>query len=166
MIQDDGHSEVIHSARNRLLVHVKRFQFVNECLGDLSPIERLLRPRRVLPIDGFGDRFRINEVVLVWPHERLFELSWNQLHIMALFSQGTAKEVSTRTCLHPDQASLQVGGKPDQLLVGELLTQQYLPCCAQRYNVKGGLAKIDTNRTNLHIDDLRPESQKSCEYAN
>ena|ERR1700674_2489134 len=81
----------------------------------------------ILPIDSFGDRFSINEVVLVRLHERLYELSWNQLHIMALFSQGTAKEVSTRTCLHPDQGSLQVGGKPDQLLLGELLPQQYFP---------------------------------------
>jgi hypothetical protein len=46
---------------------------------------------------------------------------------MALFSQGTAKEMSTRTGLNPDQGSLQVGGKRDQLLLGELVPQQYFP---------------------------------------
>jgi hypothetical protein len=81
----------------------------------------------VLPIDSFGDRFRIEEVVLVRLHKWLYELSWNQLHIMALFSPGTAKEVSTRTCFHPDQGSLQVGGKRDQLLLGELLRNSTFP---------------------------------------
>jgi hypothetical protein len=71
---------------------------------------------------------------------------------MALFSQGTAKEVSTRTCLHPDQRDLYVGCEGNELLLRELLPQQHLPSCAQGYNVKGGLAKIDTNRTNLHVD--------------
>ena len=72
----------------------------------------------VLPVDSFGDRFRIEEVVLVGLHERLYELGWNQLHVMALFSQGAAEKVSTRTCLHPDQGSLHVGGEGDELLPG------------------------------------------------
>ena len=38
----------------------------------------------VLPVHRFGDRLSIQEVVLVRLHERLYELSWNQLHIVAL----------------------------------------------------------------------------------
>jgi hypothetical protein len=102
---------------------------------------------------SFSDRFGIEKVVLVGLHKRLHELSWDQLHIMALLSQGAAEEVSTPTCLHPDQGSLQVGGEGDELLLGKLLPQQHLPSCAESYQVKRRLAKIDTNRTNLHVDD-------------
>jgi hypothetical protein len=67
--------------------------------------------------------------------------------------QSTTEEVSTRTCLHPDQAGLQGGGKYDELLLGELLPQQHLARCVQGYEVKGRFAEINANRTNLHIDD-------------
>jgi hypothetical protein len=93
------------------------------------------------------------EVVLVGLHKGLHELSWDELHVMALFSQNPPKEVSTRTCFHPDQAGLHVGGEADELLLSELFPQQHLACCAQGYEVKGSLAKIDTNRMYLHVDD-------------
>ena len=85
---------------------------------------------------------------------------------MALFSQGTAKEVSTRTCFHPDQGSLQVGGKRDQLLLGELLPQQYLPNCAEGHEVKGRLAEINPYRTNLHISMILLESANTITHFN
>jgi hypothetical protein len=44
----------------------------------------------VLSVDSFGDRFRIEEVVLVGLHKRLHELSRNQLHVLALLSQNPA----------------------------------------------------------------------------
>jgi hypothetical protein len=65
---------------------------------------------------------------------------WNQLHLMALFAQHTSEEVRPGTCFHPDQGSLQVGGKSDELLLGELLPQQHLACCVQGYDVKSRLA--------------------------
>jgi hypothetical protein len=45
----------------------------------------------------------------------------------------------------------------------ELLPQQHLASCAQGYKVKGGLAKIDTNRTNLHVDSpsVNPPTRSS-----
>jgi hypothetical protein len=70
----------------------------------------------VLPIYSLSNRFCIEKVVLVGLHKRLYELSWDQLHIMALLSQGAAEEASTRTCLYPDQGSLHVGGEGDELL--------------------------------------------------
>jgi hypothetical protein len=38
------------------------------------------------PSHGFGDGFRINVVVLVRLHIRLYILGWHQAHIMPLFS--------------------------------------------------------------------------------
>jgi hypothetical protein len=35
----------------------------------------------------------------------------------------------------------------------ELLPQQHLASCAESYEVKGRLAKINTNGMNLHVDD-------------
>ena len=61
--------------------------------------------------------------------------------------------MSARACFHPDQAGLHVGGEGSQLPLRELLPQQHLACCAQCYEVKGRLAKIDANRTILHVDD-------------
>jgi hypothetical protein len=72
---------------------------------------------------------------------------------MALLSQGTAEKVRTRTRLHPNQRDLHVRGEGDELLLGKLLPQQHPPSCAQSYQVKRRLAEIDTNRTNLHVDD-------------
>ena len=86
----------------------------------------------VLPVYSFGDRFGIEEVVLVGLHKWLHELGWDQLHVMALFSQHTSEEVRPRTRLHPDQGSLHVGGKSDQLLLGELLPQQHLAVLRSR----------------------------------
>src|ERR1700730_8073847 len=87
----------------------------------------------VLPIYSFSNGFGIEEVVLVGLHKWLYKLGWNQLHMMALFSQYSAEEVSPRTCLHPDQRSLHVGGKRDQLLLCELLPQQHLPGYTESY---------------------------------
>jgi hypothetical protein len=107
----------------------------------------------VLPADSLRDGLGIEEVVLVRLHERPHELSRDQLHIMALLSQGTAEEVSPRTRFHTNQRALHVGGEGNELLLRELLPQQHLARCAQSYEVKRRLAKIDTNRMNLHVDD-------------
>ncbi len=47
----------------------------------------------VLAFDSLGDGFGINEVVLV--DERLYKLTWNQLHVVALLAQSTAEEMSS-----------------------------------------------------------------------
>src|SRR5277367_1270656 len=121
---------------------------------EIKLVVRLDRNKpHVLSVYRFGNGFRIKEVVLVRLHEWLHELRRNQLHVMALFSQNTTEEVSTRTSLHPYQGRLHVSGEGDELLLRELLPQQHLACCAQSYEVKGSLAEINTNRTNLHIDD-------------
>jgi len=44
----------------------------------------------VLPFHCFGDSFSIEKVFLVGLHEWLHELSRNQLHVVALFSQNTS----------------------------------------------------------------------------
>ncbi len=72
------------------------------------------------------------------------------LRLTALLTQRAAEEVRSGTCLHPNQRGLQVGGKRDQLLLGELLLQQNRTGGAEGYEVKGRLAKIDTNGMNLH----------------
>jgi hypothetical protein len=72
---------------------------------------------------------------------------------MALFPKSTTKKVRSGTCLQADQRGLQVRGESDELLLSELLPQQHLACCAQRYEVKGRLTKVDANRSNLHVDD-------------
>jgi hypothetical protein len=94
-----------------------------------------------------------SKVVLVGLHEWLHELSGNQLHVVALFSQNTSEEVSAWTSLHPNQTGLHVRGEGDELLQSELLPQYHLACCAQRYEVKSSLAEINANRTNLRVDD-------------
>jgi len=48
---------------------------------------------------------------------------------------------------------VQVGGEGDELLLSELLAQQNLAVFTTGNELKGRLAKIDTNRTNLHVDD-------------
>jgi hypothetical protein len=48
---------------------------------------------------------------------------------------------------------LQVGCEGDQLLLRELLLEQHLAAIAQCHQVKGRFAKINANRTNLHVDD-------------
>jgi hypothetical protein len=72
---------------------------------------------------------------------------------MALLSQDTAEKVRPRTRLHPNQRDLHVRSEGDELLLSELLPQQHHASCAQSYQVKRRLTKIDTNRTNLHVDD-------------
>src|ERR1700688_120604 len=107
----------------------------------------------VLALDRLGDSFGINEVVLVRLHEWLHELGSDQLYIVALFSQSTAKEMRPGTRLHPNQAGLQVRGEGNQLLLGELLLQQHLAVIAKSHQVKCRLAKVDAYGTNLHVDD-------------
>jgi hypothetical protein len=48
---------------------------------------------------------------------------------------------------------MHVRGEGNQLLLSELLPQQDLARCAQSYEVKRRLAKIDANRMYLHVDD-------------
>jgi hypothetical protein len=66
---------------------------------------------RVLSVDRLGNRFRIQEVVLVGLHEGLYELGRDQPHVMALFSQHTSEEVRPGACLYTDQGRLHVRGK-------------------------------------------------------
>jgi len=56
---------------------------------------------------------------------------------------------------------VQVGGKRDQLLLGELLLQQNRTGGAEGYEVKGRLAKIDTNGMNLHTVILLEPAKRS-----
>jgi hypothetical protein len=53
----------------------------------------------------------------------------------------------------PDQAGLHVRGEGNRLLLGKLLLQQHLAVIAKGHQVKGRLAKVNTNRSNLHVDD-------------
>ena len=55
----------------------------------------------VLSIDSLCDSFGIKEVVLVGLHKWPHELSWNELHVMALFTQSTTKKVRSGACLRP-----------------------------------------------------------------
>src|SRR5271170_3452476 len=77
----------------------------------------------VVAIYCFGNRLGIDKVVLVRLHKGFYELSWDQLHIVALCSQRTAQKMCSRTCRQPDERRLEVRGEGDQLLLGELLLQ-------------------------------------------
>src|SRR5277367_4058322 len=107
----------------------------------------------VLSIDSLRDSFCIKEVVLVGLHKWPHELSRNELHVMALFTQSTTKKVRSGTCLQADQRGLQVRCENNQLPLGELLLQQHLAVIAERNQVKGRLTKINPYRMNLHVDD-------------
>ena len=100
----------------------------------------------ILPFHGLGDRLCIHEVVLVGLYERLHKLSCNQTHIVALLPQRASKKMRSRTCLQPDQRRLHVGGVRQQLSLRELLPHQHVANCAERYEMKRRLAKIDANR--------------------
>ncbi len=56
----------------------------------------------VLAIYGFGDRFGIEEVVLVRLQERFDELRWNQSRVMPLLAQCSRQEMRSRAGLKPD----------------------------------------------------------------
>src|ERR1035441_8808551 len=81
----------------------------------------------VLAVDSLRDGLGIEEVVLVRIHEWLYELSRDQLHIMALFSSCAAKKVCSRTCLQAHQRGLEVRCETNQLLLGELFLSSTLP---------------------------------------
>jgi hypothetical protein len=53
--------------------------------------------------------------------------SWDQLHIVALCSQRTAKDVRPRTGFHPNQGSLQVRGEGNRLLLRDFFFSSTLP---------------------------------------
>jgi hypothetical protein len=107
----------------------------------------------VVAIHRFGNRLGIEKVVLVRLYKRLHKLRRDQLHIVALRSQGTTQKVRPRTCLHPYQRRLKVRSGCDQLLLVELLPDEHLAVIAECHEVKGRLAKVNTCRANLHIDD-------------
>src|SRR3979411_699980 len=48
---------------------------------------------------------------------------------------------------------LHLRGEGNQLLLGKLLLQQHLAVITKGHQVKGRLAKVNTNRSNLHVDD-------------
>jgi hypothetical protein len=48
-------------------------------------------------LEGFGNRFGIDEVVLVRLHERLHELRCDQPGVVSLFASSAVKKVSART---------------------------------------------------------------------
>jgi len=81
----------------------------------------------VLPVDNFSNRLGIKKVVLVGLHKWLHELSWDQLDIVALLLQRAPKEVSPRTCLHPDQRDLYVGCEGNKLLLVNFFRNSTLP---------------------------------------
>jgi hypothetical protein len=70
---------------------------------------------------------------------------WNQLDIVPLLVQRPAEEVGAGARLQADQRGLHVRGVSLQLLLRELLPHKHLARCAERYKVKGCLAKVDTN---------------------
>ncbi len=84
-------------ARNWLMTEVRRVIRRSRTRWSRLQIELVICLDRhephVLPIDCLGDRFGIQEVVLVRLYKRLHELRRNQLHVVALFSQGAAQEV-------------------------------------------------------------------------
>ena len=77
---------------------------------------------------------------------------------MALPVQRPAEEMGAGARLQADQRGLHVRGVSQQLLLRELLPHKHLAGCAECYNVKGRLAKIDANGMYLHVDD--PPSQE------
>ena len=111
----------------------------------------------VVAIHRLRNHFCIEEVVLVRLHERLHELSRNELYVMTLFAERTPQKVGTRTCLHPNQGGLQVGCESDQLLLSELLLQQNLAVIAERYGVNVVLPRsMPTERICMSMILLQP----------
>src|SRR3954451_19372426 len=74
-------------------------------------------------LHGFSDGLSVAEVVLVALAERLHELCWDQLYIVAEGQQLTAEMVSPHTGFHADQATGHVGQPSLDLSAGELLAQ-------------------------------------------
>jgi hypothetical protein len=65
---------------------------------DRLQVQLIIRLNRdeahVLAFDRFGNRFGIDEVVLVRLYKRLHELSRDQPNVVALRSQGASQEMS------------------------------------------------------------------------
>src|SRR5246127_5530963 len=98
----------------------------------------------------FGDRFGINEVVLVGLHERLHVLCRHQAHLMPLFAQSPAKEMGPSASFHPNQANLHVRSETKKLRTRKLLPHDHFSELAQTNKMKHCLAKIDTNAEQVH----------------
>ena len=58
------------------------------------------------PAHCFGDRFGVDEIVLVGLHERLYILCRHQPRLMALLAQSLAEEMRACTGFHPNQIDL------------------------------------------------------------
>jgi hypothetical protein len=81
----------------------------------------------VLALDGFGDGFRVDEVVLVGLHKRLHELRCDLRDIVALLLQRSRKEMRSRACFETDQRGLHVRSERQQLLLRELFLHEHSP---------------------------------------
>jgi len=64
----------------------------------------------VLSCHRLGDRFRIEEVVLVRLQVGLYELGWDESHVVSLPAQGCTDELCSRAGFDAYQRTLQVGG--------------------------------------------------------
>ena len=109
-----------------------------------------LHKAHVLFGHGFGDRFGIDEVVLVRLAVRLHKLRRNESHLVSLFSQCGAHKVRSRAGFQADQRGRQVGSVGQQLRARELLAKQNLAALSQCNQVKGGLAQIDADGCDVH----------------
>jgi hypothetical protein len=65
---------------------------------------------------SFGDRLGVHIVALIRLHERLYKLRYDQPRIMALFTQGTARKMGSRTGFQTDQRRRHVRGVRQQVL--------------------------------------------------
>jgi len=109
----------------------------------------------VLARHRLRDRLGIEEVVLVRLEERFYELRGNEAHVVALVAQRGTDEVCARTGLNADQRPRKVRRVNQQLLARELLPHDNFAVRVQRNQVKGGLAQINADGSDLHLTVLR-----------
>jgi hypothetical protein len=101
----------------------------------------------------FGDRFRIQEVILVRLAVRLHELGGDEPHFVTLFSECGSQKVCSGTRLQADQRGRQIRCIGQQLRTGKLLADENFATFSQCNQVKVGLAQIDADGCDLHGDD-------------
>lgn len=97
-------------------------------------------------IVGFGDRRRIDEVVLVRLDEWLHILRRHQSHLAILLLQSPVEEMRSAAGLHADQFDAQVRGKVQELGTRQSLPNDYAAPKIKSNQVKTRLAKINAER--------------------
>jgi hypothetical protein len=101
-------------------------------------------------LHGLGNRFRVNEIILIAFHEGADVLRRHEADVVALRGELATEEVRATAGLHADVARRQRHHKADELQPRESLPRYDATLLIEADEVKRRLAEIDADRDDLH----------------